>query len=91
MAQTAHLVVQLALIAEILSCLNAVVDDPVLCDVLFLFCESARYRELLCSVTQESAMEAIIHACQAFMHKPANATNVWKFIKSRRFVACNPT
>jgi hypothetical protein len=29
------------------------------------------------SHTQESAIETVIHTCQAFMHKPANATNVW--------------
>jgi hypothetical protein len=29
---------------------------------------------MLC--TQESAMEAVIHKCQAFMHKPVYATNV---------------
>jgi hypothetical protein len=36
---------------------------------------------MLCYVTQESAIEAAIHARQAFMHKPAHATNVWTLCK----------
>jgi hypothetical protein len=42
-------------------------------------------------VAQESAMEAVIHICQAFMHKPAHVTNIWMLHKSRKFVACKPT
>jgi hypothetical protein len=46
---------------------------------------------MLCYVTQESAMEAVIHTCQAFMQKPAHATNVRMLHQTRKFVACNPT
>jgi hypothetical protein len=36
-------------------------------------------------------MEAVIHACQAFMHKLAHVANVWMLHQARKFVACNPT
>jgi hypothetical protein len=31
----------------------------------------------LCHVTHASTMQAVIHTCQAFMHKPAHVTNAW--------------
>jgi hypothetical protein len=35
------------------------------------------YTQAFSYVTKELAMEAVIHTCQAFLHKPAHATNVW--------------
>jgi hypothetical protein len=67
-----------ALLCSALLC-SALLCYVMLCYVMLCYvmlCYVMLCYVMLCYVTQESAMEAVVHKCQAFMHKPAHVTNV---------------